>query len=225
MKLYTIQPLSVYALLCQEGLFHSRPLAHPDSSLNALDGQFEFTLAYDWLMAKMMARGLPRPHPEIYPIWAYYRWMGVKRSKPDLRSSAVKLPPEQGRRVLMTVDIPEERVLLSDFFGWHSCLNYWHAGPVKASNAFYRRTRKACPTWDYSGPLPDPFHQEVVASWAVVLDLAASRRIQHSRKDDQIIQATFWELWAEEVTEAVAFGGGELRQRLPTPRQVRSSGS
>lgn len=222
MKLYTVQPLSVYDLLCQEGLFHSRPLAYPDSHLNALEGRFECTLAYDWLMANMMARGLPRPHPEVYPIWAFYRWLGVKRPKPDLRSSAVKLPPELGRQVLMTVDIPEERVLLSDFFSWHSCLNYWHAGPVKASNDFDRRCRKAIDYWDRGEPLPEPFHQELVASWDLVLDLAAARRIQHSRKDDQVIQATFWELGADEVTEAVAFGGGEVRQRLPIPRRVRS---
>ena len=210
MKLYTVQPLSVYDLLCQEGRFLSRPAAYPEAFLNAVPGRFEYVLAYDWMMAKMMARGLPRPHPEVYPIWAFYRWLGIKRPKPDLRSSAVKLPPELGRQVLMTVDIPEERVLLSDFFSWHSCLNYWHAGPVKASNDFDRRS------------LPEPFHQELVASWDRVLDLAAARRIQHTRKDDQVIQATFWELGADEVTEAVAFGGGEVRQRLPIPRRVRS---
>ena len=222
MKLYTVQPLSVYDLLCQEGRFLSRPAAYPEAFLNAVPGRFEYVLAYDWMMAKMMARGLPRPHPEVYPIWAFYRWLGVKRPKPDLRSSAVKLPPELGRQVLMTVDIPAERVLLTDYFSWYACIGYYYAGTVKSSDGFRRRLWQAHRDWDRSKPWPEPFHQELVASWDRVLDLAAARRIQHTRKDDQVIQSTFWELGADEVTEAVAFGGGEVRQRLPIPRRVRS---
>ena len=65
--------------------------------------------------------------------------------------------------------------------------------------------------------MPEPFHQELLASWDLVLDLAGSRRVQHTRKDEQVIQATFWELRAAEVTAAVAFGGGRLRERLPRP--------
>lgn len=222
MKLYTVQPLSVYDLLCGEGHYHSRPLAHADSTLVLCGTNYQFPVAYDWMITKMIERGLPQPHPEVYPIWAYYRWLGVKRPKPDLRSYDMKATAREQRQVLMTVDIPEERVLLTDYFSWHACLNYCHAGTIKASDDFDRRCRKAIDYWDRGEPLPGPFHQELVASWDVALDLAASRRIQHSRKDDQVIQATFWELWADEVTETVAFGGGALRQRLPIPRRVRS---
>jgi len=197
-------------------------LAYADSTLVLCGTNYQFPVAYDWMITKMIEGDLPRPHPEVYPIWAYYRWLGIKRPKPDLRSYDMKATARDQRQVLMTVDIPEERVLLTDYFSWSACLNYCYAGTVKASDAFYRRARKACPTWDYSDPLPEPFHQELVASWDAVLDLAASRRFQHTRKDEQILQATFWELWAEEVTEAVAFGGGGLRKRLPIPRQVRS---
>ena len=216
MKLYTVQPLCVYELLCQVGLFHSRPLAYPESILSNFGDGFEFNLAYAWMMARMSERDLPRPHPEVYPLWAYYRWEGIARPKPDLRSSGMKVCGSEGRHVLMTVDIPDERVLLSDYFAWHYCLNYCYAGTVKASQAFDRRLRQAYGACCYH-PLPEPFHQELLASWDLVLDLAGSRRVQHTRKDEQVIQATFWELRAAEVTAALAFGGGRLRERLPRP--------
>lgn len=63
MRLYSIQPLAVYDLLCHEGQFHSRPLAYPNSNLSYYRDDFAFVLAYEWLMTKMTALGLPRPAP------------------------------------------------------------------------------------------------------------------------------------------------------------------
>ncbi len=217
MKLYTVQPLAVYDLLRQEQRYQSRPLAYPESTLSFFQDGFQIPVAYDWMIAKMTERGLTRPHPEVYPIWAFYRWEGVARPKPDLRSYYIKASGSQGRQVLLTVDIPDERVLLSDYFAWYSCLNYCYAGTVKASEAFDRRLRKAYGPQANFGRLPEPFHQELLVSWDRVLDLAAARRVQHYAKDKQIIQATFWELHATEVTAVVAFGGGRLRERLPRP--------
>ena len=224
-KLYTVQPLPVYDLLCQEGMFHSRPLAHADSTLVFFNDSFIFALAYDWMIGSMIARGLSRPHPEVYPIWAFYRWYGTTMPKPDLRCVDMKHWGHRQRQALLTLEIPDEGVLLSDYGRWHVCLNYQYAGTVKAGEAFERRCNRHHPKPSYSGPLPAPLHQELVASWDLVLDIEASRRMSRTPTATHSIQATFWEMTAQQVVAAVAFGGGRPLARLPLPgRRTRSTG-
>lgn len=49
-----------------------------------------------------------------YPIWVW-------PAKPDLRCSGHLSTKTQG--VLLTLDVPDHLVLLSDFYAWHSVLN------------------------------------------------------------------------------------------------------
>ena len=224
-KLYTVQPLSVYDLLCQEGVFHSRPLAHANSTLVDFDDNFRFALAYDWMIGSMIARGLSRPHPEVYPIWAYYHWYGTTMPKPDLRCLGMKHWGHRQRLALLTLEIPEEGVLLSDYCRWYACLNYQYAGTVKACEAFERRCNRHHPKPSYSEPLPAPLHQELVASWDLVLGIETSRRMFRKPTATHIIQATLWEVRAQHVVAAVAFGDGRPLARLPLPgRRTRCTG-
>ena len=216
MKLYSVQPLAVYDLLCREGLFHSRPQDYPDSALNLFNDDFKFAVAYQWLIERMIERGLARPHPEVFPVWAYLYWINRAKPKPDLRYTALKRWGKSGRQVLLTMIIPDDRVLLSDYDQWFSCLCYGPAGSVRDMEAFWRRSEKLGPR-PYDQPYPEPFHQELLDTWRLVLDLAAARKKNRISKANQCIQATFWELTADQVTEAVAFGDGRPRERLPLP--------
>ncbi len=206
-------------------MFHSRPLAHADSTLVDFNDSFRFALAYDWMIGSMIARGLSRPHPEVYPIWAFYRWYGTTMPKPDLRCVGMKDWGHRQRLALLTLEITDEGVLLSDYCRWYSCLNYQYAGTVKASEAFERRCNRHHPKPSYSEPLPAPLHQELVASWDLVLDIETSRRMFRKPTATHIIQATFWEVTAQQVVAAVAFGDGRPVARLPLPgRRPRRSG-
>ena len=216
MKLYSVQPLAVYDLLCREGLFHSRPQDYPDSALNLFNDDFKFAVAYQWLIERMIERGLARPHPEVFPVWAYLYWINRAKPKPDLRYSALKRWCKSGRQVLLTMIIPDDRVLLSDYDQWFSCLCYGPAGSVRDMEAFWRRSEKLGPR-PYDQPYPEPFHQELLDTWRLVLDLAAARKKNRISKANQCIQATFWEMTADQVIEAVAFGDGRPRERLPLP--------
>ncbi|KAA6184147.1 hypothetical protein F2Q65_13210 [Thiohalocapsa marina] len=72
MRLYTIQPMCIYDMLLDRGVFISYPLEHADSWLME-EGLFDRNLiAYDWLVAQMQARGLPRPAPTAYPTYFVY---------------------------------------------------------------------------------------------------------------------------------------------------------
>ena len=57
------------------------------------------------------------PNGVSYPVWAWYMWEGV-RKKPDLRRERWGNGWEGDRFACMEIDIPDDRVLLSDFDDW-----------------------------------------------------------------------------------------------------------
>lgn len=64
--------------------------------------------------------GMP-PNDVIYPVWAWYQWEGV-RKRPDMRTH--RYGGKKGTPVvLLTIDVPNNMVLLSNFDMWHVVLN------------------------------------------------------------------------------------------------------
>src|SRR5690348_2667670 len=98
MRLFTVQPLSIYDTLCCTGTFLSEPWK--DSEEWICTEAPAIKLAYDWLCNEMVERGLHRPVPSVYPIWAWYRYMGENKPKPDLRHGAYKNCRPDERQVL-----------------------------------------------------------------------------------------------------------------------------
>ena len=210
MKVFTIQPLAVYELLREEGVFHSRPLDFPHSTLLHNNENFKFALAYDWLIGKMIERGLDRPHPEVFPIWAYL-------TRPDLRLGWLRGWARDERLVLLTARIPDERVFLSDYDRWFICINYCPGGTVKAWDTFVRRCKRIAPHHPYDQPYPEPLHQELLDSWHEVVDPVRIRKKSRNPMGKHDLQGTFWELTADQVMAAVAYGEGRPREVLPLP--------
>lgn len=117
MRLYTVQPRFVYDTLCNTGIFLSQPWKDGDNWI-CTDAP-AVRLAYDWLCEEMVDRGLRRPGDSVYPIWAWYQYMGKKKPKPDLRYSDMKHYAQTDRHVLLSLDIQDENVLLHDYDAWH----------------------------------------------------------------------------------------------------------
>lgn len=112
MILWTIQSKKAYESLCENGVLIA--------SKNHAIFEPAFESAYKWLADQMKIRiGVP-PEGVIYPIWAWYQWEG-KRKRPDMRSHNVTDTPGE-TIVLLTIDVPEDEVLLSDFDLWHFVL-------------------------------------------------------------------------------------------------------
>lgn len=109
---------------------------YPDSTLSLFNDDFEFAVAYQWLIERLIELGLARPHPEVFPVWAYMYWINRAKPKPDLRYTALKRWGNSGRQVLLTLNIPEHRVLLSDFDQWFCCLCYTPAGSFRDAESF-----------------------------------------------------------------------------------------
>lgn len=112
MKLWTIQPVYILNELEQYGVYRARTerISMP-----------EFLPRYDWL-CDFLNKKDARPEGVEYPVWAWHTFCG-KRKKPDLRYTCYGAKGEE--LVCMELDVPDDKVLLSDFELWHFVLNDW----------------------------------------------------------------------------------------------------
>jgi Domain of unknown function (DUF3841) len=221
MRLYCVQERSVYDTLAAGHPYIAYPRLDPQHWLNNPEGRYlskrpNMTLyAYDWLCGQMELRGLARPSPDAYPVWAYQQWGGRKRPRPDLRFSSMKRWSAGGRYVLLDLEVPENDVLLSDYDAWHGPLNYWYLGRPRESNGFERKCRALKLSHYRTKPLPNlQLHDELVSSWQRIFDLELAQGIVGGKKSDQTTQATFWRLEPKHVVRAVEFGAGQAKREL-----------
>lgn len=219
MRLYTVQPRLIYDTLCHTGIFLSEPWKDPEWLCTDAPA---IRLAYDWLCDEMVERGMRRPGTDVYPIWAWYQYIGENKPKPDLRHSAFKNSAPGARQVLLTLDLADDDVLLHDYEAWHYPLNYFHLAAQRVSDQFERKCKAAGhPLYDVVPLRDNVLHAEVQRSWRRIFDLPACRRLFRRSRDEQAVQATFWSLQAAHVIEVMEFGGGQKRCVLPLPRPRR----
>ena len=116
MRLWTVQPIEVYnQVMSADG--YSVNLSHAD----CLASEFEFFReAYAWLHDKAVDRGLEDNGRGM--IWAWYRFGKFSRRKPDVRTLRKMSGP--GRKMCcMTLEVPDDKVLLMDTNQWGMRLN------------------------------------------------------------------------------------------------------
>lgn len=77
----------------------------------------DFRRAYDWMISELARRVTSPPEVGCYPLWAWWRWWGARRPRPDLRFHHI---PQGTRGVRIHFEIDSSQVLLSDYMGWHS---------------------------------------------------------------------------------------------------------
>lgn len=107
MKVWSYQSLEAFEVLQMQGVLRGER--------RCVDRHFVH--AYDVLRDMMAERLGPSPSPISYPMWVWVRGRSGKRyggRKPTRRYKG---------HVLLTLEVPEERVLVSDFHAWHTCLN------------------------------------------------------------------------------------------------------
>lgn len=108
MKLYTVQGLRHWQVAKAQGvLTGGSTLHHVESAWRS---------AYEW-MRQQMKEKLPYTSGD-YPVWAWPWADYEERFKPDERWG-----PVGEEMVVLGFDVPDNRVLLSDFMAWHQVLN------------------------------------------------------------------------------------------------------
>jgi hypothetical protein len=191
MRLWTIQPETIYALLNSQKVIHCVPLK------SVLLTECEFGSSYDWMAAQMKIRIGNPPDGVRYPIWAWHT-VDWKHQKPDLRKTEFR--NYEGNQVCIELEIPDKNVLLSDEEMWHFILNDSFIGDSVNKEEFDAEN-------NWFDELLQP-QQKVVKekSWEKIFDVSTPIDTEWNRRG-MFMQATFWELNFDHVIDIRNFKG------------------
>lgn len=149
----------------------------PDKKFYTGDGrrimEQSFRPAYHWLIDQMAQR-LPNYHGG-YPIWMWVE-------KPDLRRAGYG--PRGTKCILLTLEIPVERVLISDFHAWHCVLNNWYLALRQKEKRLVKEK-----------------------SWERIFDLPAiaASPVWMAGDEGQVLQAVVERIYPEEIISQRSF--------------------
>ena len=187
MILWTIQPPEVYNLVQEKGYYAC------EASKSSLLTDDYFKDAYDWLISKMTEKIGEAPKGLTYPVWAWHTW-DWKRKKPDLRTPHAKRGTEL---VCMEIEIPDNKLVLTDFNAWHHVLNKMHLSYVTSEEEWEKNYK-----W-FEALSEDQKQYELEKSWENVFNIDKIDTdwvIQGA-----YIQATFWKLEKDQIRKAQFF--------------------
>lgn len=195
MRLYTIQPIIVYDILKQQKVFRSTP---EKSSYYNKDDELNMIPAYDWMIEQMEQRVGPRPNGVVIPIWAWYKF--DDETKPDMRKHKTERP-----YCVIQFEKDEKDVLLSDFDLWHFVLNDCYFADVLTDEE-YEKVEK----WYDS---MDPKSQQAIdarrKSWESIFNCDVDPNdTQNFIGRGHYVQATFWELFWDDIVKVKFYGRG-----------------
>lgn len=188
MKLWSFQYEEVWDAIQKEG-FHRVKDDFVDK---------DFAVKYKWLVAQMHKKVGPPPEGVTYPIWAYARRNGVDGKRPDLRHN------EYGKKgdklVLLELDIPEERLCLSDLDAWNIVLLDGYCCYEDDSEDKWNRRRK------WLNSLPEVARSLAIkSSWHEIFNIAKEPFDNGFISYGNWLQATFWEIRKEDVVSVKHF--------------------
>lgn len=182
MRLWTVQPASLYEQIIQTGYYRC------DENHQEVALQHDYDKAYKWLAKRMKEKIGNPPEGVKYPVWAWHTREGIHK-RPDLRCSGYA---KKGTLcVLLEIEIPDNQVVLTDFNAWHYVLNDWYYDD-SASEAEW----EAKHLWFDSLPKKKQ-RREKGKSWFAVFDVTPFNNGWAIRGN--YIQATFWELKSEQI--------------------------
>lgn len=168
MILWSIQHKEDYELLLKTGYLRCNHI----QLLRTME--YPFIQAYEWMAEQMENRISISPKGIRFPIWAWYQWEG-KRKQPDLRVHGRGWSEKGTHLVLLTIDAPDECVLLSDFDNWHFVINN---EPLTNDNSAIHSEEEKKKSWE---------------------NIFISNKAISKSTDSLSIQATLWEIKAEWV--------------------------
>lgn len=156
----------------------------------------DFLPAYKWLRAQMRKR-LGAGATQGYPVWVWYQYSDASHRRPDLRHTAHLPKGVQGVRI--ELEVPEDKLLLSDFELWHYPLNNWYLPCSEADGERFEQSLAK------SGPSPSRIQKEKEKSWERVLDLEFSDPDIAEERSKKSIQACLWEVTLDQVVNVDTF--------------------
>lgn len=194
-KLWTIQSMSAWDSLQSNGYLT------PTFNEECID----WKSAYLWMIENMKKRiGLPESEDK-FPIWAWYQYQDSKKRRPDLRRIGHLSKGVKGVRIEFVKD--EEEIVLSDFILWHIPLVHkFYIGQDEQEMSDYKDKlkRDKLSNLEYD-QYPNDIKQEIENSWLRVFDMDFAPPYHPFKKQNKMIQATFWRLDTFEITKVDRF--------------------
>ena len=188
MILWSIQKKETYETVLKEGVWRCDP-----EKIFLPESRHE----YEWLAKEMSLRIGPPPAGVTLPVWAWHTIEG-KRKRPDLRKERFGNGVKGDRFVCLTLDIPDEQVLLSDFDAWSVIL---------ADGLISETEEEDDQLYAVYEALPDDEKESMKSSnWERAFNLSPFHNEWMTR--GQYIQATFWELKEGYIREVRHFMAG-----------------
>lgn len=185
MILWTIQSEEVYQKILNTGYYRC--------DFDKADMK-EWKTQYDWLSAQMKKRIGEAPAGVEYPVWAWYQWEG-ERKKPDLRRERWGNGWKGERFACLEIDVPDGKVLLSDFDTWSIILlDGFISNSEEEDNELERK---------YNALSDVEKKKMKEKNWEGAFDLTYVENGWITRGDS--IQATFWELKREQIRKVRMF--------------------
>ncbi len=191
---HMIMARNVFALFKDQGhLF-------PDPSLILRE---DMRPSYRWMARQMeeRLRPLQRGCP-AWPMWAWIRHDGFEVPPPIERSD---------EHLVVSMRFDADDILLSEMGSWEEVLNNFIVAdrhqPQSWQDAEHQAFFEKCADAGCSismNPYPRPLQREVEASWERIFDV---------RPADDIVQATFFSIRAEDVVEVRSWDGPTARRR------------
>ncbi len=182
MKLWTVQPISVLERLEQNQVYRC------DESLCGWNDTEEHLQAHQWMARQLEQRVSAPPEGVKFPLWAWHTTYG-KHEAPDFRKSMFRRYEDQ--RVCIELDIPDDKVLLSDYDAWQEVLNDEYID-FALSEEDYRLERA-----NYESLMPEEQLEVKVKSWERAFGILPYRN--NWRRIGFFVQACFWEIKLEYV--------------------------
>ena len=146
----------------------------------------------------------PAPQEGIYPLWAWHS-CGGNRKKPDLRSE--NHFPKGKKGVRIEFEIHDKDVLLSCYHDWHFILNKFYLPSSDEDYENYTTQMEEAGinvyrNWD---KIPIQVQSKIEKSWLRIFDINSPG--YSSPDTGRYVQATFWELRFDQVTDVKNFTG------------------
>lgn len=150
---------------------------------------WEHRFAFHWMIRQMTERLGPPPRGSRYPVWAWSAYNGQRAPRPDLRCRAHLPRGTKGARI--EIDVPEERVLLSDFDRWHLVLYGVYLCDDEEDDRRFE-----------AGPYD---RASVQQSWQRIFELGRGDPACYGPPSARSIQATLWSIRLDDVRDITWF--------------------
>lgn len=214
MLLKTVQPLYVI-----EQLKNNKNVIYSYAKTEIDENGWLFYEAYEWLKNNKMAEiGTPSPTNQLFWAWEHNTPKNIRETKKLLKFQKKNYREDY---VILTIEKPNNEILLSDHSLWEYVLNYWLIPDNEADSLNWEKLENEKGINFYKDkPLKDEhYHQLLSKSWDKAFQLKLNNKTGNYnfdlrqetldvigiKKEDCLVQATFWDIKKEEIQDIQIF--------------------